>query len=126
MISNLPLAREFLERLQKLGVNIALDDFGSGMASYGYLKSLPLNYMKIDGQFVSSMLEDELALAAVRSFIDVASILNIPTVAEHVDNEAVLEALGDMGVTYCQGYHLGRPGPSPEECLPKETNVTSL
>ena len=125
MISNLPLAREFLERLQKLGVNIALDDFGSGMASYGYLKSLPLNYMKIDGQFVSSMLEDELALAAVRSFIDVASILNIPTIAEHVDNEAVLEALGDMGVTYCQGYHLGRPGPSPEECLPKETNVTS-
>ncbi|MEM1402577.1 MAG: EAL domain-containing protein [Pseudomonadota bacterium] len=124
MISNLPLAREFLERLQKLGVNIALDDFGSGMASYGYLKSLPLNYMKIDGQFVSSMLDDELALAAVRSFIDVASILKIPTIAEHVDNEAVLKALGEMGVTYCQGYHLGRPGASALDCLPRETITT--
>jgi EAL domain-containing protein (putative c-di-GMP-specific phosphodiesterase class I) len=109
MITHLPLAREFLEAIQRLGVHVALDDFGSGMASFGYLRSLPLDYLKIDGQFVSSMLEDELALAAVRAFIDVASVLKLPTIAEHVENEAVMEALLDLGVQYVQGYHLGRP-----------------
>ena len=109
MITHLPLAREFLESIQRLGVQVALDDFGSGMASFGYLKSLPLDYLKIDGQFVSSMLEDELALAAVRAFIDVASVLKIPTIAEHVENEEVMQALVTMGVQYVQGYHLGRP-----------------
>lgn len=109
MITHLPLAREFLEAIQRLGVHVALDDFGSGMASFGYLRSLPLDYLKIDGQFVRSMLEDDLALAAVRAFIDVASVLKIPTIAEHVENEAVMEALLEMGVHYAQGYHLGRP-----------------
>lgn len=109
MITHLPLAREFLESIQGLGVHVALDDFGSGMASFGYLKSLPLDYLKIDGQFVSSMLEDELALAAVRAFIDVASVLKIPTIAEHVETEEVMQALVAMGVQYVQGYYLGRP-----------------
>jgi EAL domain-containing protein (putative c-di-GMP-specific phosphodiesterase class I) len=109
MITHMPLAREFLDTIQRLGVNVALDDFGSGMAAFGYLKSLPLDYLKIDGQFVSSMLEDKLALAAVRAFIDVASVLEIPTIAEHVENEQVMQALIAMGVAYVQGYHVGRP-----------------
>lgn len=109
MITHLPLAREFLEAIQKLGVQVALDDFGSGVASFGYLKSLPIDYLKIDGQFVSSMLDDKLALAAVRAFIDVASVLEVPTIAEHVANEAVMQSLIDLGVHYVQGYYLGRP-----------------
>lgn len=113
MISSLKEARDFIEALQDLGVSIALDDFGSGMSSFGYLRSLPINYLKIDGQFVTSMLEDDLAMAAVRSFVDVASVLNVPTVAEHVDNEAVVNTLVEMGVHFVQGYYLGRPHPQP-------------
>ncbi len=112
VISNLVDVREFLEALQGLGVGIALDDFGSGMASYAYLGSLPLNYLKIDGQLIRTMLDDELALAAVRSFIDVASVLKVPTIAEHVENAEVAQALEGMGIGYLQGYHVGRP-----ECI---------
>jgi len=109
MITHLPLAREFLESIQGLGTRVALDDFGSGVASFGYLRSLPLDYLKIDGQFVSNIIDDRLAQAAVRAFIDVASVLDIPTIAEHVENEDVMHAVAAMGVQYVQGYHLGWP-----------------
>ncbi|MEM8490531.1 MAG: EAL domain-containing protein [Pseudomonadota bacterium] len=109
MISNLIEAKEFLTTVRAFGSAIALDDFGSGMASFAYLRSLPIDYLKIDGQFVSSMLEDELALVAIRSFVDVASVLKIPTIAEHVENEQIATKLKTMGVDYMQGFHLGRP-----------------
>lgn len=111
MISNLADAREFFQELRELGVGLALDDFGAGMSSFGYLNSLPISYLKLDGQFVGSMENDKLALAAIRAFIDVATTLEIPTIAEHVENEAELQTLRDMGVHYVQGYHIDVPAP---------------
>ncbi|MEL7046118.1 MAG: EAL domain-containing protein, partial [Pseudomonadota bacterium] len=112
VISNLIEVKEFLAQVQELGVNIALDDFGSGMASFRYLQSLPLNYLKIDGQFISGLLDDELARATVQSFIDVAGVIDVPTVAEHVENERVASTLVEMGVHFLQGFYLGRPEPT--------------
>lgn len=110
-ITNLQAAKQFISRAKALGLHIALDDFGAGNASFGYLKSLTIDKLKIDGQFISDLLVDELDQATVRCFIDVARVLKIKTVAEFVDNDAVLARIQEMGVDYAQGYYLHRPEP---------------
>ncbi len=90
---------------------MALDDFGSGASSFGYLKSLPVDYLKIDGQFIRDLLTDPLDEAAVRSFVDVAKVVGVKTVAEFVDSPAVLDRLWEMGVDHAQGFLLHRPEP---------------
>lgn len=110
-VTNLANAACFIDALQSLGVIVALDDFGSGASSFGYLKSLRVDKLKIDGQFVRGVLDGTLEAAAIRSFVDVASVLGIRTVAEQIESAAVGEKLRAMGVDYGQGFHFHRPEP---------------
>jgi diguanylate cyclase (GGDEF)-like protein/PAS domain S-box-containing protein len=110
-ITNLTEARHFIEQVKRLGLRIALDDFGAGAATFGYLKSLPINILKIDGQFVRNLVTDPLDEAAMRCFVDVARIMGVKLVAECVETEAVLVRLRELGVHYAQGYLLHRPEP---------------
>jgi len=98
---------------RELGLRTALDDFGAGASSFGYLKKLPLDHLKIDGQFVRDVLTDPLNAAAIRCFVDVAAVVGLKTVAEFVENEAVLQHLVVLGVDFAQGFHIHRPGPLP-------------
>lgn len=112
-ITNLADAANFMGQARSLGLRIALDDFGSGTSSFGYLKQLPLDYLKIDGQFVREVLIDPLAAAAVRCFVDVARVMGLKTVAEFVESEAIMQHLAALGVDMAQGFHVHRPGPLP-------------
>jgi EAL domain-containing protein (putative c-di-GMP-specific phosphodiesterase class I) len=110
-VTNLADAALFIQSLRASGVRVALDDFGAGASSFGYLKSLPVDYLKIDGQFVRDVVTDPLDDAAVRCFVDVARVLGIETVAEFVDDPAVLQRLITLGVDFAQGYLLHKPEP---------------
>nr|WP_315429541.1 EAL domain-containing protein [uncultured Albidiferax sp.] len=110
-VTNLADAALFIQSLRASGVRVALDDFGAGASSFGYLKSLPVDYLKIDGQFVRNVVTDPLDDAAVRCFVDVARVLGIETVAEFVDDPAVLQRLLTLGVDFAQGYLLHKPEP---------------
>lgn len=107
-------AAAFVTELRLRGVRVALDDFGAGASSFGYLKSLPVDFLKIDGQFIRGLGSDPLDLAAVRSFCDVAGVLGVPTVAEFVEHPATLDELRRLGVSYAQGHLLHRPEPLAE------------
>ncbi|NOX76741.1 MAG: EAL domain-containing protein [Gammaproteobacteria bacterium] len=108
-IANLSTAVEFLSRLRNLGCQTALDDFGVGYSSFAYLKDLPVDFVKIDGSFVRDIHRDKLQLAMVRSMNDIAHAMSKRTIAEYVDNADCARILGDMGVDFIQGYHLGGP-----------------
>jgi diguanylate cyclase len=108
-VTNLADAALFIDQVQALGVKVALDDFGSGASSFGYLKSLKVDFLKIDGQFVLDLLSDPLDEAAVRGFVDVARVVGVKTVAEFVETAEVQARLRTMGVDYAQGYLLHRP-----------------
>lgn len=110
-VTNLADASLFIEQVQRLGVRIALDDFGAGASSFGYLKSLAVDLLKIDGQFVKDIIDDPLDDAAVRCFVDVASVIGVKTVGEFVDTPAVLARLREIHVDYAQGFLLHRPEP---------------
>lgn len=110
-IGNFPQAAAFIEEARALGLRVALDDFGSGAASFGYLKQLKIDYLKIDGQFVRGLLTDALDDAAVQCFVNVAKVLGIKTVAEFVENPEVLSRLEAMGVDFAQGFFIHRPAP---------------
>ncbi len=110
-VTNMADATIFIEQVRKLNVRVALDDFGAGASSFGYLKSLPVDYLKIDGQFIRDVITDPLDDAAVRCFADVAKVIGVKTVAEFVDNEAVLARLGEIGIDLAQGYLLHKPAP---------------
>ncbi|MDB5894814.1 MAG: hypothetical protein JWQ88_2345, partial [Rhodoferax sp.] len=110
-ITNMADATRFIEQAHALGIGIALDDFGAGASSFGYLKSLKADKLKIDGQFVRDVIDDPLDHAAVRCFVDVARVVQMKTVAEFVDSQAVLECIRAMGVDYAQGFYLHRPEP---------------
>jgi len=110
-VTNLTDAAIFIEQVRESGVKVALDDFGAGASSFGYLKTLPVDYLKIDGQFIRDLLSDPLDDAAVRCFADVARLMGLKTVAEFVDNPEVLDRLRVIGVDFAQGYLIHRPGP---------------
>ncbi|WP_440996986.1 putative bifunctional diguanylate cyclase/phosphodiesterase [Arhodomonas sp. SL1] len=111
VISNHSAAQAFIERLRRIGCRFALDDFGSGMASFGYLKELPVDYLKIDGTFVRGMPHSTLDRAICAAIQRLAGELGIATVAEAVEDAAVLEAVRGLEVDYAQGYLFGRPMP---------------
>ena len=108
-ISSIAKARNVINELKTIGVKFALDDFGSGLSSFGYLKDLPVDYLKIDGTFVKNMVNDEQDRAIVRSINEVAKIMNMQTIAEFVENEEILNSLREIGVDYAQGYGIGKP-----------------
>ncbi len=108
-ITNMADASLFIEEVHKLGIRVALDDFGAGASSFGYLKSLKVDLIKIDGQFIRDLLDDPLDDAAVRCFVDVARVVGVKTVAEFVDRPAVLERVRELGIDFAQGFLLHRP-----------------
>ncbi len=110
-IANMHIASDFVVRLQKLGCSVALDDFGSGLSSFEYLKKLPVNILKIDGIFIRNMPQSKTDCIIVDSVWRVAQTMNLSTVAEYVESEEILQLLTEMGVTYAQGYHMGKPVP---------------
>ena len=110
-ITHLGDAAVFMSEMRTLGIRIALDDFGAGTSSFGYLKTLPVDVLKIDGQFIGDLPHDALDLAAVRCFHDVARVVGMHTVAEFVETEAVLAQLGEIGIDFAQGYLVHRPEP---------------
>ena len=113
-VTNLADAAAFIEQVRAAGVRVALDDFGAGASSFGYLKTLAVDFLKIDGQFIRDLVTDPLDDAAVRCFADVAKVVGIKTVAEFVEQEEVLERLRAIGVDFAQGFLLHRPVPIDE------------
>lgn len=108
-VANLSRALRFIEALKNLGCRFILDDFGSGFSSFSYLKNLPVDILKIDGEFVRSMESDPIRRAMVTSINQVAQVMGIETIAEWVETEATYDMLRDLGVDYVQGYWLHRP-----------------
>jgi EAL domain-containing protein (putative c-di-GMP-specific phosphodiesterase class I) len=106
-------ARTFAEHLATLGCAFALDDFGAGYGSFYYLKHLPFDYLKIDGEFIRGLVTSHADKVIVRSLVEIARQLGKQTVAEFVEDEATLIALRELGVDFAQGYHVGRPAPMP-------------
>ncbi len=110
-VTNMADAAVFIEQVRALGVRIALDDFGAGASSFGYLKTLKVDLLKIDGSFIRDLIDDPLDDAAVRCFVDVARVVGVKTVAEFVDRPAVLQRVREIGIDYAQGFLLHRPEP---------------
>ena len=108
-ISNFGRAREFIDSLRRFGCRFALDDFGSGMSSFGYLKNLSIDYLKIDGSLVRSIVDDRADHAMVTAIHQVGRVLGVRTIAEFVESGAVLRCLQDIGIDYAQGYAIHRP-----------------
>jgi diguanylate cyclase (GGDEF)-like protein/PAS domain S-box-containing protein len=110
-IANMDHARAFAERLRNLGCRFALDDFGAGFSSFYYLKHLPLDYVKIDGDFIRNLTGSLTDQLVVKSMVDIARGMGMKTIAEFVENAETVEMLREKGVDYSQGYHHGRPEP---------------
>ena len=110
-ITHLSKAIAFIRELKSVGFRFSLDDFGSGVSSFGYLKQLPVDYLKIDGGFVRNMIDDKIDLAMVETINNIGHIMGIKTIAEFVENEAILEKLTHMGVDNAQGYAIAKQLP---------------
>ncbi len=108
-ISNLNQARLLMRELKALGCSFALDDFGSGMSSFGYLKSLPIDYLKIDGVFIKDILENQVTCEIVEAINRIAHIMEIKTVAEYVENKDIMLKLRQIGIDFAQGYGIAKP-----------------
>ena len=108
-IHNITNAIKFITSLKELGCSFALDDFGSGLSSFGYLKTLPVDYLKIDGMFVQNMVDNPIDHAMVKSINGIGQLMNMQTIAEFVENSEILEMLKDIGVDFAQGYGISKP-----------------
>ena len=108
-ITNIADAKNFIEAMNKHGVKFSLDDFGSGVSSFGYLKNLAVDYLKIDGQFITDLLDNQIGQATVRCIAEVAKVTGKKTIAEWVESEAVENMLKEMGVDFTQGYLKHKP-----------------
>lgn len=99
----------FITYLKKKGFKFSLDDFGTGLSSYSYLRTLAVDYLKIDGRFIKEIVADEVSLAMVKSINDVGHSMGLETIAEFVEDQKTLDILQSIGVDYAQGYHLHQP-----------------
>ncbi|MDH3989730.1 MAG: EAL domain-containing protein, partial [Gammaproteobacteria bacterium] len=108
-ISNLSRVIHFMQALKKLGCKFSLDDFGSGLSSFTYLKNLPVDYLKIDGQFIRNVAEDSVDESMVKAINEVGEAMGIETIAERVESKEVIEKLSEIGVKFAQGYYIARP-----------------
>jgi len=110
-ISNLSYARQFIDSLRQKGCSFSLDDFGSGLSSFAYLKNLPVDYLKIDGLFVKDIMDDRVDLTMVKAINEVAHVMGKKTIAEFVENQSIFDLLQTLGVNYAQGYGIAKPVP---------------
>ena len=108
-LSDLKATRQFIDRLKPLGCKFALDDFGTGVSSYGYLKGLPVDYLKIDGIFVRDIEHEKINQMMVESITSIAKEMNIQVIAECVETAETYKLLKKIGVDYAQGFHLHKP-----------------
>ncbi len=111
IIANLSNATKFITTLREMGCQFALDDFGSGLSSFGYLKNLAVDYLKLDGCFVKNMIKDDIDKAMVMAINQIGHVMNIKTIAEFVEDEVTLEAARAIGIDYAQGYAIAKPVP---------------
>ena len=114
MIANLSSAIRSVSILQGLGCKIALDDFGSGLSSFAYLKNLPVDYLKIDGSLIKDLETDSVNVTMVKSIIHIGHSMKLETIAEYVENNAILDILRDLKIDYVQGYGIAKPVPIEE------------
>ena len=110
-IENLVTATTFFRNLKSYGCRIALDDFGSGMSSFAYLRELPVDFIKIDGSFVRDCDSDDIAHAMVKSINEIGQVMGKKTIAEWAESNGVVERLRRLGADYVQGYAVHRPAP---------------
>jgi EAL domain-containing protein (putative c-di-GMP-specific phosphodiesterase class I) len=110
-VTHMLAASQQLAAIRAIGCSIGLDDFGSGMSSFGYLRRLPIDYVKIDGSFVFDMDTDAVDRAMVASIHQIVRVMGLRTVAERVESDDVLAVLREIGVDYAQGYGIARPAP---------------
>ncbi|MCF6325197.1 MAG: EAL domain-containing protein [Gammaproteobacteria bacterium] len=109
-IENYEQTREMIIKLRELGCSFALDDFGVGFNSFSYLKKFPVDYLKIDGSFITNLVNDEVDQALVKSMVEISKTLGKKTVAEFVESEEILKMIKSYGIDYAQGYYIGKPG----------------
>ncbi|MFA6195176.1 MAG: bifunctional diguanylate cyclase/phosphodiesterase [Sulfurimonas sp.] len=108
-VKNFSILEKFVMNLKMAGYKFAIDDFGSGFSSFHYIKKFPIDYLKIDGEFIININKDAKDRAFVYSILTLAKELNVKTVAEYVEDEEIVTTLKEMGVDYLQGFHIGRP-----------------
>jgi EAL domain-containing protein (putative c-di-GMP-specific phosphodiesterase class I) len=99
--------------LREIGCCFALDDFGSGLSSFGYLKNLPMDFLKIDGGLVRHIADNPIDAAMVEAINDIGHVLGLKTIAEYVENDAIRARLAAIGVNFIQGFGIARPEPFP-------------
>ena len=98
-----------IDTLTKRGYSFSLDDFGTGLSSYAYLKKMPVSYLKIDGMFIKEIVKDKVSYTMVKSINEIGHVMNIKTIAEFVEDADILSKLKEIGVDYAQGYHIHKP-----------------
>jgi diguanylate cyclase (GGDEF)-like protein/PAS domain S-box-containing protein len=111
-IANLSNVVHFMRELKARGCHFALDDFGSGLSSFMYLKTLPVDYLKIDGQFIENVTRDPVDRSMVEAISQVGKAMGIQTIAERVESAEVLVELGRLGIGFAQGFHIAKPAPT--------------
>lgn len=108
-VENFEQTRDMILKIRALGCKFALDDFGAGFCSFNYLKTFPVDYVKIDGQFIRNLMNDETDQVLVRSMAEIANKLGKKTIAEFVETPELIAMLQEIGIDYGQGYVFGKP-----------------
>lgn len=110
-IANMSRATEFIAQMKQMGCRFSLDDFGSGLSSFTYLKNMPIDNIKIDGAFIRDIVSDKINKTFVESIHNIGKMMGIKTTAEYVENEDIFNCVKEIGIDYAQGYHIARPKP---------------
>lgn len=126
-IANIDDAVTFMTSLKRFGCRFSLDDFGAGLSSFGYLKVLPVDYLKIDGSFVREVISDKVSQTMVDAMCRIGKTMQLTMVAEFVGDDETRKALSSIGIDYVQGYHIGKPVPIEEilNCLENRARAES-
>ena len=111
VVENVDESVDFINSIKKLGAKFSLDDFGTGLSSFSYLKRFPVDYLKIDGEFVRDIIENDTSFVFVRSMAEVGHSLDMKVIAEFVESDTMFDRLREANIDYIQGYHVGRPVP---------------
>ena len=109
VVQNVEKSVDFINSIRKLGVKFSLDDFGTGLSSFSYLKRFPVDYLKIDGEFVRDIIENDTSFVFVRSMAEVGHSLDMKVIAEFVESDTMFDRLREANIDYIQGYHVGKP-----------------